>query len=67
MAFVLLRHYPKKQNSKSIMFNASVAAHHAGWMAEAFYSIKIFLFRKEFKLTKQEENYKNLYLYNNCI
>ena len=32
------------------------AFHHARWMAKAIYSLKIFLFRNEFVLTKDEEN-----------
>ena len=40
------------------MFNVRSAIHHAGWMAEAIYGIKIFSFREEFKLTKREENDK---------
>ncbi|XP_044581530.1 uncharacterized protein LOC123263057 [Cotesia glomerata] len=30
--------------------------HHARWMSKAIYSLKIFLFREEFNLTKQEIN-----------
>ena len=56
--FVILGHLPKEQNSKSIMFNAPGAVHHAEWISVAIYSIKIFLFREEFKYTKQEENHK---------
>ena len=32
------------------------AIHHARWMAKALYSLKIFIFRHEFKLTKKEYN-----------
>ena len=38
------------------MFNTPGAIHHVPWMGKAIYSIEIILFRKVFKLTKQEEN-----------
>ena len=41
------------------MFNVPGAIQQSGWMAEVIYSIEIFLFRKEFILTKREENYIN--------
>lgn len=39
---------------KFIKFKAPGACHHARWMAKAIYSLKLFLFRKEFKLTVKE-------------
>ena len=54
--FVFFGQYHKKQNSKSIMFNAPDAVHHAGWKAKAIYSIKIFLLLEELKLTKEEND-----------
>ncbi|XP_076683131.1 uncharacterized protein LOC143376538 [Andrena cerasifolii] len=37
-------------------FRVPGAFHHARWMAKAIYFLKIFLFRDEFVLTKDEEN-----------
>ena len=54
--FVFLGKHPKKHKSKVIMFKSPSAVHYARWMAESIYSIKIYLFREQFKLTKQEEN-----------
>jgi hypothetical protein len=36
-------------------FRAPGAMHHARWMSKVIYSMKIWLFRSEFKLTKSEE------------
>ncbi|XP_044578979.1 uncharacterized protein LOC123261451 [Cotesia glomerata] len=38
----------------NITFKHPEAVHHARWMAKAVYSLKIFLFRNEFHLTKSE-------------
>ncbi|XP_044587995.1 uncharacterized protein LOC123267437 [Cotesia glomerata] len=38
----------------NITFKRPGAVHHARWMAKAIYSLKIFLFRNEFHLTKSE-------------
>lgn len=38
-----------------ITFKTPGAIHHARWLAKALYSFKIYLFRKQFKLTKTEE------------
>lgn len=38
-----------------IKFKKPGALHHARWMAKAIYSIKMFLFRKAFKVTKTDE------------
>ncbi|KAL4120447.1 hypothetical protein QTP88_013138 [Uroleucon formosanum] len=39
-----------------IFFKVPGPIHHAPWMSKAIYSIKIFLFRNEFKLTLKENN-----------
>ncbi|KAL4104515.1 hypothetical protein QTP88_019810 [Uroleucon formosanum] len=39
-----------------IFFKVPGPIHHARWMSKAIYSIKIFLFRNEFKLTLKENN-----------
>lgn len=41
---------------RGIRFRAPAGLHRARWMAKAIYSLKIYLFRDEFKLSKQEEN-----------
>lgn len=41
--------------SESISFRAPCAMHHARWMARAVYSLKIYLFRTQFKLKPREE------------
>ena len=38
------------------MLYPPIVVHGTRWMAKVIYSIKRFLFRKEFKLTKQCEN-----------
>lgn len=38
----------------NITFKRPGAVHYAGWMAKATYSLKIFLFRNKFYLTKSE-------------
>jgi len=40
---------------RGIRFRLPGALHRARWMAKAIYGTKIFLFRKQFKLTKREE------------
>ncbi|KAL4091591.1 hypothetical protein QTP88_026257 [Uroleucon formosanum] len=40
----------------AIFFKVPGPIHHARWMSKAIYSIKIFLFRNEFKLTLKENN-----------
>lgn len=40
---------------RGISFRVPGAFHHARWMAKAIYCLKIFLFRKEFTLTEEEE------------
>lgn len=52
LTLVFLEETPKKP----AMFRAPGAVHHARWMAKAIYSLKMFLFREEFELSKQEEN-----------
>jgi hypothetical protein len=39
-----------------VSFRAPGAFHHARWMAKAIYSIKIFLFQKQFSLTAKEKH-----------
>ena len=41
---------------RGISFRTPGAIHHARWMSKALYSLKIFIFREEFKLTKKEYN-----------
>lgn len=41
---------------RGIFFRVPGAIHHARWMAKAIYSLKIFLFRDEFKLTANEKS-----------
>lgn len=45
--------------SSGIQFKAPGACHHARWMSKAIYSLKIYIFRKQFPLTPEEM--KNLY------
>jgi hypothetical protein len=44
----------KPQNG--IFFKVPGSVNHARWMAKALYTLKIFLFRNEFKLTLNEHN-----------
>lgn len=44
-----------KTPSRGLKIKAPGAMHHARWMSKAIYSLKIFLFRNEFELTKKEE------------
>jgi hypothetical protein len=41
--------------ARGVKFMAPGAIHHARWMAKALYSLKIWLFRGQFKLTAREE------------
>lgn len=43
-----------KKKSFQVPFHPPGAVHHARWMAKALYSLKIFLFRKQFDLTEQQ-------------
>lgn len=40
--------------ARLIRFKRPGAMHHARWMAKAIYSLKMFIFRSEFRLTKRE-------------
>jgi hypothetical protein len=40
---------------RGIRFKASSAYHLARWMAKAMYCLKIFLFRKQFKISQHED------------
>lgn len=42
-------------HEKSFSFKRPGAMHHARWMSKAIYSLKIFLFRDQFKLSAQEK------------
>lgn len=53
LALLFLGVKPKKK-SFQVMFHPPGAMHHARWMSKAIYSLKIFLFRNEFSLTKNE-------------
>lgn len=52
LALMFLGGKPKKK-SFQVKFHPPGATHHARWMAKAIYSLKIFLFRKQFKLSKK--------------
>ncbi len=41
--------------AKEISFKAPAGLHRARWMAKALYSLKMWMFRSQFKLTKAEE------------
>lgn len=41
---------------KELSFRAPAGLHRARWMAKAIYSLKIYLFRDQFKMSKNEEN-----------
>lgn len=41
--------------SRGVSFKAPGAIHHARWMAKVLYVLKIWLFRKQFRLTAKEE------------
>lgn len=41
---------------RGIHFQAPGAMHHARWMSKIIYSLKVFMFRSQFKLTSLEEN-----------
>lgn len=41
---------------RGILFRVPGTIHHARWMAKAIYSLKMFLFRDEFKLTAKERS-----------
>lgn len=51
LAIVFLGDVPKR----GVHFRAPAGLHRARWMAKAIYSIKIYLFRDQFNLSKQEE------------
>lgn len=40
---------------RGIKFSAPGAFHHARWMSKLIYSLKIYIFKNQFKLTKKEE------------
>ncbi|XP_050524154.1 uncharacterized protein LOC126895887 [Daktulosphaira vitifoliae] len=41
---------------RGVLFRAPGAIHHARWMSKALYTLKIFIFREEFKLTQKKYN-----------
>ena len=46
-------------------FNAPGAMHRGRWMAKAIYTVKIYMFRRQFKLTRSEEKgLRDLTLFN---
>lgn len=51
LAIIFLGGVPEK----GISFRAPAGIHRARWMAKSIYSLKIYLFRDQFKLTKKEE------------
>ena len=42
--------------ANGVIFKAPGAMHHARWMSKVIYSLKIFMFRKHFRLTAKEED-----------
>jgi len=42
--------------SIDIIFKIPGAIHHAWWMTKAFYSLTIYLFREQFRLTPKEKS-----------
>lgn len=42
--------------SRGVRFNSPGAMHHARWMSKVLYSLKIFMFRKQFTLNAREAN-----------
>jgi hypothetical protein len=42
-------------SEKGISFTAPAGLHRARWVAKTIYSLKLYLFREQFKLTKREE------------
>lgn len=54
LILLFLGEKPNKHHPKSLLFRSPGAVHHARWMAKAIYSLKIFLFRKEFELSASE-------------
>jgi len=51
---IFLRGYPDVNEAKPL-FRAPGAFNHARWMAKAIYSLKIYLFQKQFSLTAKEK------------
>ena len=51
LMIIFLREIP----SRGISFKAPAGLHRARWMAKAVYSLKVWIFRSQFKLTKTEE------------
>ena len=51
---------------RSISFRGLGASHHARWMVKAIYCLKIYLFRGEFTLTKEEKSWDSGYLHLPC-
>ena len=47
---------PQPRKGKGKHFMQPGAMHQARWMAKAIYTLKMFLFRDQFKMTRQEEN-----------
>lgn len=43
-----------KKKPGQVIFHPAGAIHHARWMAKAIYSLKIFLFRKQFQISDHE-------------
>jgi len=42
--------------NRGISFRAPGASHHTRWMSKAIYCLKIYMFRKQFHMTKNQEN-----------
>lgn len=53
--------------SENIKFYKPGAFHHARWMSKAIYCLKIYIFRNCFNLTKEEEFFRNFFIYCFCI
>jgi hypothetical protein len=48
--------FPGEKSQNGIFFKVPGPVHHSRWMAKALYTLKIFLFRNEFKSTLNEHN-----------
>lgn len=44
------------KHKQKFSFKAPAGLHRARWMSKSIYALKIFMFKKQFKLTKMEEN-----------
>ena len=52
---------------RGIQFMAPGATHHARWVAKVIYSLKICMFREQFRLRKKEGVARCVYLCSTCL